>query len=295
MKRNIDNQKEWETIGATFSAGISQSELTVPENYFDTLPQYIMTSVKASLSEKDFVLPAISLPFELPAAYFENLDSQILKSVLDAELVFNQLEIEGVNKESVFEIPNSYFDQLDGDIMAKLVSEPSFESELEESSLLLALKGSNPFSKEEIIVEEVIQERTVATSIKEQPVAEVPMAVRKSLRWSKMLSVASVALFFVLGGAWLHFDSKTETASMALLSSSSSNLSAPEVASKKLASLSDAQIEAYLDLHVDEFSEFMLESNVATTVGGNKGLNAEKALDKISDKDLEDFVDYGIY
>lgn len=280
MKRNLDIQKEWESIGAAFSTRIGLPLFSVPENYFETLTDNILSGIKAT-SAPDAALDRTASPYVVPSNYFEHLDSRISSAVKAADNIIAAAHIEGLSKDNVFTVPESYFDALPDKVLARINAEVATEDELAESPLLAGLKGRDPFEGTPQIEVEIPSFAAKRTA-KEERQIEVPMTVRKSLRWSNWVAAASVAVFFVLGASWLHWDHRSENAAMA-------NAAAPKTdeVSRRLAAISDEAIQAYVDQHIDEFNEYMLEANISAK---SNNANIEKSLNNISDEALEAYM-----
>lgn len=285
MKSNLDIQKEWESIGAEFSAHIGLPLFRVPDGYFEHLPNEIMSGIRA-ISAAEPELAQIDQPFRVPGNYFEQLEQQLFTNVMSAHQVIENTAIPGLSKANTFSVPVDYFDGLEDNVWAMIRQEDSIEEELEASPLLASLKGVNPFEKQQ--TNEITLPK-VTTSPKEKPQIQVPMTVRKSLRWSNWVAAASVALFFVLGAGWLITDNRGNASNMA-----QSTMGKPDMVSKKLAALPDAAIEAYLDQNIDEFNEYLLEDNISSASVNTK-YSAEKALNDISDAELEAYLNNDVY
>ena len=289
MKRNNDIQKEWESIGAGFSAQIGLPLFTIPEGYFEQLPNEVISGINAISVPDVAVQFSKANPFATPQGYFEQLHQNITKQVVVADTIINTTEINGVSKKEVFAIPENYFDSFADAVLSKLQLESTVEEELEESPILSSLKGSNPF--EAPAIAPISIPKSSQTTIKSKPEIEVPMTVRKSLRWSNWVAAASVAAFFVLGASWLHLDNR---ASHNELTANLQWSSAETKVNKKLAAISDEHIEAYLDQHIDDFSEYLLEENAASFTG-NKDAGLRNALDDISNDELEAYLYNTVY
>lgn len=285
MKSNLDIQKEWESIGAGFSAQIGLPLFRVPSDYFEHLPNEIMSGIRA-ISASEPELAQIELPYQVPASYFDQSAQQLFDHVMGAHRVIEDTNIPGLSKANTFTVPAGYFDHLEDKVWATIRQEASVEEELEESPLLASLKGVNPFEKHQTAE---IAVPKIATAPKEKPQIEVPMTVRKSLRWSNWVAAASVALFFVLGAGWLITDNRNNASNMA-----QSTMGKPDIVSQKLAALPDAAIEAYLDQNIDEFNEYMLEDNISSAAVNAK-YSAEQALNDISDAELEAYLNNDVY
>lgn len=271
MKRNADILKEWESIGATFSAHIGLPNMYVPEHYFQHLSDDIISGIRA-ISVPEQQLPTIDVPYTLPQGYFEQLPQQIIQKVKEAEAIINATDINGLPKANVFELPEGYFEALPEQVMAGIYAETDVDEELADSPLLAALKGKMPF---EAPAEMEPIEVAPKVTVKEKPEIEVPMTVRKSLRWSNWVAAAAVALFFVTGAGWLHWDNRT----------SSADVMTQDAIARKLAAIPDAAIEAYFDQNADEFNEYLLEENIASAP-----MALEASLNGISDDELEAFM-----
>jgi hypothetical protein len=289
MKRNIDIQKEWESIGAGFSAQIGLPLFDVPANYFNNLSNEIISGINAmSVPDAVLTLPKTT-PFEIPQGYLAELHQNILNLVSEADAVINSTEIKNGTKNEVFAVPENYFDSFAATVLDKIKAESSIEEELSDSPLLSSLKGSNPY--EAAAMAPIAVPKQSQTTIKSKPEIEVPMTVRRSLRWSNWVAAASVAMFFILGASWLHLDNRTNQNQL------TANLqwsSAETKVHKKLAAISDESIEAYLDQHIDDFSEYLLEENAASFTG-NKDAVLKSALEDISDDELEAYLYNSVY
>lgn len=285
MKSNLDIQKEWESIGAGFSTQIGLPLFRVPNDYFEQLPNEIMSGIRA-ISATEPELAQIALPFQVPANYFEQSAQQLFEQVMGAHRIIEATTIPGLSKANNFTVPGDYFEHFEDEVWAKIRHEDSFEEELEESPLLASLKGVNPFDKH---INTEIAVPKVAAGPREKPQIEVPMTVRKSLRWSNWVAAASVALFFTLGAGWLIRDNRNSANNMA-----QSTIGKPDMVSKKLAAIPDAAIEAYLEQNIDDFNEYLLEDNVSSTAATTQ-YSAEKALNDISDAELEAYLNNDVY
>lgn len=285
MKSNLDIQEEWESIGAGFSTQIGLPLFRVPSDYFEQLPNEIMSGIRA-ISAPEPELTPTDLPYQVPANYFDQSAQQLFDHVMDAHRVITEPHIPGLSKANTFTVPGDYFDRFEDEVWVMLRQEDAIEEELEESPLLASLKGVNPFEKHKTTE---IAVPKISTAPKEKPQIEVPMTVRKSLRWSNWVAAASVALFFVLGAGWLITDNRNNASNMA-----QSTMGNPDMVSKKLAALPDAAIEAYLDQNIDDFNEYLLEDNISSAAI-NTQYSAEQALNNISDAELEAYLNNDAY
>lgn len=289
MKRNNDIQKEWESIGAGFSTQIGLPLFNIPEGYFENLPSEIISGINAmSVPDVAVQFPKAN-PFDTPIRYFDQLHQNILNHVAAANTIINATDIKGGSKSEAFTVPENYFENFADTVLSRLQLESSLEEELEESPLLSSLKGSNPF--EVVAIAPIAVPKTIQTTIKSKPEIDVPMTVRKSLRWSNWVAAASVAAFFVLGASWLHLDNR---ASQNELTANLQWSSAETQVHQKLAAISDENIEAYLDQHIDDFNEYLLEDNAASFTG-NKDAGLKSALEDISDDELEAYLYNTVY
>ncbi|RYD99730.1 MAG: hypothetical protein EOP54_03035 [Sphingobacteriales bacterium] len=285
MKSNLDIQEEWESIGAGFSTQIGLPLFRVPNDYFEQLPNEIMSGIRA-ISAPEPELAQIDLPLTVPDNYFEQSAQQLFEHVMSAHRIIAGNTIPGLSKENIFTVPVDYFNDLEDNVWSMIRQEDSVEEELNESPLLASLKSVNPFEKHSPVE---IAVPKVATGPKEKPQIEVPMTVRKSLRWSNWVAAASVALFFVLGAGWLITDNRNNASNMA-----QSTIGKPDMVSKKLAALPDAAIEAYLDQNIDDFNEYLLEDNISSASVKTQ-YSAEQALNNISDAELEAYLNNDVY
>ena len=285
MRSNLDIQKEWESIGAGFSTQIGLPLFRVPSDYFEQLPNEIMSGIRA-ISASEPELPQIEVPYQVPANYFDQSDQQLFNHVMDAHRLIEATTIPGLSKTNTFTVPVSYFDHLEENVWAAIRQEASVEEELEGSPLLASLRGVNPFETHKAAEIAVTK---ITASPKEKPQIEVPMTIRKSLRWSNWVAAASVALFFVLGAGWLITDNRNNASNMA-----QSTIGKPDMVSQKLAALSDAAIEAYLEQNIDEFNEYLLEDYISSA-SVNTPYSAEQALNNISDAELEAYLNNDVY
>jgi hypothetical protein len=200
MKSNLDIQKEWESIGAGFSTQIGLPLFRVPSDYFEQLPNEIMSGIRA-ISAPEPELAQIDLPYKVPASYFDQSAQQLFDHVMGAHRVIEDTTIPGLSKANTFTVPGDYFERLEENVWAMIRQEDSFEEELEESPLLASLKGVNPFETHKAAE---IAVSKITASPKEKPQIEVPMTVRKSLRWSNWVAAASVAFILCIGRGMAH-------------------------------------------------------------------------------------------
>jgi hypothetical protein len=285
MKRNIDIQKEWEAIGAKFDSQIALPSFKIPDNYFDTFPETMLSLVSAPDTKAGF--PVTEEAYSVPPGYFEALPLQLLQQAQAFESVTRNTSIEGLSKQNPFEAPApQYFDQLADQLMHKIHAEVAPEEELSVSPLLASLKQSNPFSTPEISV----NMEQIFSAVKPEPEVktkkESPMfAIRRRLSFAQWSAAASIAIFFVLGALWLQTNKMNSVPAQSL---ASENVNVK--ASKLLANIPDQALAEYVEQHSEEFDEFILEANLASVPATEQTKNLEAAIGDISDEDIQAYL-----
>ncbi|HTO14820.1 MAG TPA: hypothetical protein VLZ83_03580 [Edaphocola sp.] len=279
MKKNINIQEEWNTLGANFSVQIGIPQFSIPKNYFDNLPNEIIGGIK-SFDVSEPTLPSIAIPYNTPSNYFDQLCTQVINSINEVEALIQQNIVPELSKQNIFEVPSGYFEAFAENVWVNINAEISVEAELEESPLLASLRGINPFEKHmDIII-------PVPEFVKKKAEKwDVPMVIGKRLRLSNIAMAASVAIFFVLGAAWLHISQKESAINNVAISA----FTPQDKASQLLSEIPNTEIEKYIDQNIEEFNEFALESNMASSKI-NTTQSLEKALDNVSNEDIEAYL-----
>lgn len=108
-----------------------------------------------------------SLPYRLPAGYFEDVSSNILTTVRkQQEGILDQL-----SKQSLFRMPTGYFDNLADNVLGRIKSQ---EAELEISSPLYGeIKGINVFEVPEGYFDKLAGSVMSKVSANEEPLKEL--------------------------------------------------------------------------------------------------------------------------
>ena len=100
-----DDFENLEKYAPTLAKVRKENCFTVPEGYFDELPEAIRIETIASQFSKEN-------PFDVPADYFEDMAIEIEASAFAS----------GLAKENKFKIPANYFDELPQEIETKIIT-----------------------------------------------------------------------------------------------------------------------------------------------------------------------------
>jgi hypothetical protein len=134
MKNYNEIQEELKAIAPTFAAWEKRNPFSVPEDYFGTLPQRILTTVQQEEDRWENVAdPQMSFllqsfknrsPFSLPENYFPQASASILsairKQAVKEELQEIAPEVAALPKNNPFQVPHNYFNTLPQQVLYRL-------------------------------------------------------------------------------------------------------------------------------------------------------------------------------
>jgi hypothetical protein len=122
---------ELQALGSSLAHNNPQNCYVVPEGYFDGLASQIvnrirameLSDVKEELNQLSPLLGSISnkMPFDVPAAYFENLSERLLQGVrdhedyqtIDEEIKHLSPLLGGLKNKNPYSVPKGYFEKLE--------------------------------------------------------------------------------------------------------------------------------------------------------------------------------------
>lgn len=255
----------------------------VPNGYFDTLSEQIMSQVKIDQSQQH-------AGFEVPADYFTELNNRILQHVQ-----LDQLQ------EEQFTVPEGYFEDLSLSILAKVsegnlreevqesgfeVPEQYFETSADQIMASIAVEGlksevqTDGFSVPTGYFEQLttgildqVQDEKVIQMPKSVPAATVKKS--RPVVWIGAAAAACVAAFV---GVSTYNSTPTNTDQAIASVASAQQVSLDEIPEDEiisyLASHSDGTDLAY-------YAEYIYEPEASETIGS-----------QIEDKELEEYLNY---
>ncbi|MEP6514009.1 MAG: hypothetical protein ABJA79_09075 [Parafilimonas sp.] len=233
----------------------NQNVFTVPEGYFDTLGSDILSQIFISALPKQ-------IPYSRPSEnYFNNLASEVLLKMEtlkgnntseNEESILNKISKETLSSV-LSSVPSGYFDTLADKILQKIKSEAStrqteIEKELAEiSPLLSTISKANVYAVPDNYFEKI--NIPVSESKKEKQTGKVILLqsrMRKAVSYAAAASVAAIMLF--AGYQFFYSKNNKNTNHNITLINNAYYDSLKNVnIEKELASLSDEEINAYLD------------------------------------------------
>lgn len=173
-----------DTAARDKNAGLSEPG----ENYFETLTAQIeaLNRLNALAGDKK--------PYELPAAYFEQLNSELL-----TKLALDNLK---QDKENLFTVPEGYFEQLAGKMQAFAALE-----QLKQGTEKDVPEGYFTDFASRVQARIAAEEKTTAAPEPKGKVIPLVAHFSKNVRTYS----AAAALLLVLGAGWVWYNSATNT------------------------------------------------------------------------------------
>ncbi|MBS1935990.1 MAG: hypothetical protein JST96_18465, partial [Bacteroidetes bacterium] len=143
-------------------AGINHAGVfTVPENYFNTLSEKIISRIRAGFSSEknelqgDTITSQFSknMPYSVPARYFESFAENVLLRIqaekagsADEELEILSPFLNRLDKKNLYSVPEGFFSELAGNMNSGMQAIEFVNSELENlSPLMNSLKNKNVY------------------------------------------------------------------------------------------------------------------------------------------------------
>ncbi len=92
----------------------------VPAGYFDALPAAILDAIKAEQAAEPVLNLPKAMPYEVPVGYFEGLTKSVMLQVQEPSLP--------LTKEMAYEVPAGYFENLPAQVIAGKTGRSTTES-----------------------------------------------------------------------------------------------------------------------------------------------------------------------
>lgn len=130
MNQSNNILQELNELGSTLTNIDTQNVYTVPDGYFDTLPNLVLNRIKAlkakNVSEElDYLSPVLNsvskqMPYAVPAGYFDGLEERLMQTVReenDYQTAKEEIEslsplLSGLSKKMPYSVPQDYFQNL---------------------------------------------------------------------------------------------------------------------------------------------------------------------------------------
>lgn len=211
MKTDIENN-EWKAE-APYLASLSKvNPFSVPEHYFNTLPDLITNSVFAEeLKQK---IPVSG--FIVPDQYFSNSADRFFKGITDRISAETAIDINvGFPKESGFKTPDLYFQQLQAKILARTTGAVAAEESLQENNFAetssLTVAEISPLAAAERLAEvnslRVVKHLTTESTLTEEsPVQPKPLTKVTRLWHSGLFKYTTAACFILISALGLYLN-----------------------------------------------------------------------------------------
>jgi hypothetical protein len=262
-----------EIHGAAHSADMpfgridTASVFQVPDHYFRDFPLIILSLIHAE-SETEAIVQHFppNMPYVVPQDYFnrfaDQLQNRIYQEADDAlPAILNLAEI----KQTPYFTPVDYFESLEKQLLTKIRDNALLETEVL-SPLVAGLRDKPTFN--------------IPADYFEKPKAKaisMPRTAEQSIKWTRWAAAAAIIFIFSLGG-WKFLNN-------------SSVLSQGNNALQILAHIPDAEIQEYLNYTLNDYDVSSLARN-----GGIVGSAVDnKVFEGISDQEIKDYLEYGIY
>jgi hypothetical protein len=269
--RHADVMEELNSLSSSLADAPQVFPFTVPQGYFEQLPQRIIALVNEELEP----LTGYSRTSPLtppPDGYFTGLAAGILQKVKmeEEEIV---APFAGISKSNPFSLPEGYFEQFATQVMQKVRSGEVADELAELSPLLADAPKSMPYSVPAGYFDQL--DTRLATAM-EPDTKVVPLRPRRMsvYKW------AAAACMIILAGTstMLYMQHHTiETRSAATIS----------LAEASLSDVSDQEIVEYLQSHMDAFDK---EDLVGYTAASAESDNASLPAG-LSEEDIESYLE----
>ncbi len=254
---------------------------SVPNQYFDGLAERLMQGVKAANADQDAALSfeATQQPvFQVPNDYFDNLSLQVIDEIKDTERAVSFLQT--LPSTMPFAVPEAYFETLADKVNQHIHQSDEDLVNLEE---LKNMPRTLPFAVPETYFEKFSipfpqKEKKQSTTLPLQP------NFYRVGKWNNWVAAASILLIFSIGGTWMFRDMQKTT----------QHLDTKQQVAQLLNSVSDEDIEQYIENDLENFDVYSLMSNAsAATAVDNKVKQGktENVLDDISSEDVDAYLD----
>lgn len=254
---------------------------SVPNHYFDGLAERLMQGVKAGNTDQDAPLSfdATQQPvFQVPDNYFDNLSQQVINEIEDTKRATAFLQ--SLSSSIPFAVPEAYFENLADQVNQRIHHSDEDLVSLDE---LKDMPRTLPFAIPEAYFEKINipstqKEKKQSTTLPLQP------NFYKVGKWNNWVAAASILLVFTIGGVWMFRD----------MHKTSQHLDTKQQVAQLLNTVSDEDIEKYIENDLENFDVYSLMSSTsAATAVDNKVKKdkTENVLDDISSEDVDAYLD----
>jgi len=248
----------------------------VPEGYFEGLSGQILANVKASFMETECNIPINKQePFSVPAGYFEGLSNSILQQIKTIQPVIEGKvqSFDTIAVKETYQLPDHYFGSFEQHLFSKLgLNQENASEETQAISALVAgLKDKPSYQAPEayfnaIDFSEKIQSRNIERKVVEHPSV-------KSIRWAGWAAAAAIVMIFFVGG--FNFLTTNNT------------YASENKFEKSLAKIPEYQLREWLSNNLDETDV----NNISASLLKSKDIKTQKALENITEADIEDITE----
>lgn len=263
ITENFNILNELKEAGAENLVAVGNGNcFSVPENYFNTLPETVMAHVFLRS------VPSVN-PFTVPSGYFEAFPSIVLEKITQADAVL------AIPKAGTYTVPENYFNNLADNILNRIKNQPEpseVQRELESiSTLLSGIPKTNVYSVPDNYFE------TLSTPVNKQAAPAKVISISRSRKWINYAAAACIAVL-MLGGGYIYLG-KTRPASVAAVPAI--NVEA------QISVLSDEEITNYLraNSNMSVYTNTSLEENQA------RNMDVQNMLQGVSDEEIQQYLE----
>lgn len=260
----------------------------MPASYFENSAHRFLEGAKASRSKEDPVLDfdiSRDTPYLVPQDYFHEFPTALLQEI--SSLSTSESSLKSLPTKNAQRVPDGYFSGFAASVMDKI---NHTEEELDtDTSFLQPVGQAMPFQTPPDYfnqLPDVISAKSKSLPETHGSVAKTTLKVnryRQTGKWATTLAAACVLMIFALGAVWM-------------LKPVDNEINSKQLAFKMLNSVSDEDIEKYIENELENFDIYSLMDNAsASNVSGNNSkliLDAETLLDDISSEDIDAYLIY---
>lgn len=245
----------------------------VPENYFDQLPQELTTSALIANGHlQEHQLDATrQMPFTIDDQYFSGLENQILSGIKKEEESAVQLH-STYGKTLPYVAPQGYFENLAENVMSEI---NKGSEDLVDTAYLDDWKDNVYEVPADYFAKADFATKAIASQQKTKTKELYPTA--RKLTLNNWAAAAVMLVIFTIGGIWMNKDVN--------------NYDAASVAEKKLAEVSNSDLEKYISDNIDEFDLSLLEKEVSKLPQNSGRKNTQSLLNDISEEDIKAYLE----
>lgn len=260
----------------------------MPASYFENSALRFLEGAKASEAQEDPILDAEvskSMPFEVPQAYFEQLADCTLREAMSTEASESTLRSLPISERQ--EVPEGYFENFATEVIA-IISHTEKDIDTD-TSFLESIGNAMPFETPQGYFEQLPQVVADAPKAQAAEASQDGKPVMKLNRyksrgkWATTLAAACVMMIFGFGALWM-------------LKPAENEMSSKQLAFKMLNSVSDEDIEKYIENELENFDIYSLMDNASASNRNSNSrtqiLNTESLLEDISSEDIDAYLIY---